>query len=1331
MASLLLVAQACQDYGSDVDTLKDEMSTIKMNEITSLNSQLRILNATAEMINGNVATLSSKQDAFNEEKNDIDRMGTDLRDAINKTRKALDKYKSVTNTDAGSALSAASADIAGAMAAINEAVGSLEDKYSLNDNYSSLVVAAESVNSGIASIQDLTDRTSPQLLQLVSKVEENLIKYYAGYKGEMYALESRLNIAIAGRSNADSDARRILDDNVKNLNSAIESNSNDISVLRYEYARTVSALQRAFNDFAKAASVTDQTNATKVNDALAVIKATAADEDPFLLDMFELAYAAAAAEVSATVSIANCNAQINIYDAELDDISDKTTPFAIKLLDERKSRTDAVERLQAQLEALTLSFYSYVEKALEPLNMTGGASGNGADLSGDISALDGRISELDGKISALSEKEANDLSSALGAVQEYVEELKASIASVQGELGNRLELDEASIRNLWARIQSVNYVPDYSDGKANLSVVINNGHPYVGTATFKYHVKPENQAALLVAAYNSDPSCMDFEVAEVKTRASNASLAITDVELLDAAKGIIQVSALPSNFDDIMLDAGKNGSRYSASLILDANGDNRGTDYVNLYPNCVKVSLFDFVKVDEHGFILNYFDPNDNTISIPYTNTDEQTMCPGLQIAFQDEDGHLYTKKDIKDKFNVNLDLTVALKYCKFTQLKLTPKTSDDIILDKYDSTYIALPDELVNEIIISPERGTEYSDMPTATIQLEREDPDLANVYVELFFGAESDGMRINWFDETYDYLVSPLDYFGNATLEITPKTYTVDLDVEDIKWSIADGNLTHYKYDRGITNHLNSSDRLATIDGSAKDLLQENGINLESLLAGKPNSMEFLEQKGYGWDVALDANGWMMRLYTCPSLYYDGSKLELSFCCFDWDKTYKFNIVYASATTKVIFRGSVKTVDRDREPIIVNLPNGYGSSSIDNITNALWAEAKKKEYIAEMFTSASAFADFFFNGKVNGMSIGSPASTGDGVKPGYVYYEDGEPVVHNAKFEPDYSKITFRFGAYRTHTDVSYVGAKACYGQEAMFRKQLTYDGPLYNLKHNSYYVSTDANGNYFTQIQPMYTPDSGQRISGFDLKKMDLNQAFYFVDENGKMIDDPKYLGLKVEFEFKEEPEDAYKISINANNLLYYHGYDKTVSITAKAYLNGERIPTSFDKGGPYETFYVKQFNPIEPIEVGDLRVTVDMARNYSVDVSHCIVLKDNRGFDLLDIDGAWVKGSPMGDDFAYKVSPKTVYSLDYIQVRFICEDDEMKYKFSYTPDYTLNFDLTSEMSLTKSVVVYYYILVSSPWDRYADLSDCSSKEELDNLLSTHNIARGTVTFSPASN
>lgn len=270
---------------------------------------------------------------------------------------------------------------------------------------------------------------------------------------------------------------------------------------------------------------------------------------------------------------------------------------------------EQVEALLAKVTELEAVHAADVEAALALI------TNNKKELDDKISQLLTADEEINKKIDALQiyvDEFKNEMTAELAALEtelnaakaelaEAIEDVKETLGAEIDGLAERLTAVEATleqhasmIAELYAkyntldlRVQSLVYVPEYSDHKATLdwaTVVSERGsmaYPTIlaKSSDLKYLVKAEN-AVKVAESIAETPEVLDFVVKGVQTRGEAADLEIVDV----VAEGeYIIVSVVAKNFVNDFYTNPEEGI-YSAALVFDDETNTRTTEFTNLVP---------------------------------------------------------------------------------------------------------------------------------------------------------------------------------------------------------------------------------------------------------------------------------------------------------------------------------------------------------------------------------------------------------------------------------------------------------------------------------------------------------------------------------------------------------------------------------------------------------------------------------------------------------------------------------------------------------------------------------------------------------------------------
>ena len=459
----------------------------------------------------------------------------------------------------------------------------------------------------------------------------------------------------------------------------------------------------------------------------------------------------------------------------------------------------------------------------------------------------------------------------------------------------------------------------------------------------------------------------------------------------------------------------------------------------------------------------------------------------------------------------------------------------------------------------------------------------------------------------------------------------YTGEPVQADINFNAVTANWTYYK-DAAI-DAANSGEYTRDFEMTVANHTLPTGVTAAQILANIPKAIKVTIN---GVEVAVNAK------FVLDS----ENNVHLEFSNFAWDKTYEVEAKYmiADQSDQIVAEATVKaivnTVDRNREPIVINLGsytanfkaniqliNNEINDSLDAVYETL-VLGNEKHY--DISRDAWLEANFIANYTCTNTIVA------DGVKVAVADQSNSVIKIGNN------GKNAFTTFSY---ADFNFVPAKVeytktittWYGQAVVLNKVINFKFPVYNLKHNTMYVS-GSNNSFYTQAQPKYTWMNNNKDEGllkFDVV-VDLRTAFDIVDTGGSMLtaDQLVALGLSSEFEIKGTHHEGIEIDQSSGQLLY-RGNDSYVNIRGKIVIthnNGAKyaiMPASFNTGGTYESYNVVKFNPVNTATVTkNPTISVNSATAYNVHVLDYISLTDYRnsgpGFSLIN-NGAWVVGN----------------------------------------------------------------------------------------------------------
>lgn len=303
-----------------------------------------------------------------------------------------------------------------------------------------------------------------------------------------------------------------------------------------------------------------------------------------------------------------------------------------------------VTELEAALNAHVAAFNAYKET-----NDARVAEAEAAieALQGEIDLVNKAIETVNQTISAVINTHNDDIAALRAELQDAVEGLNANIESTQEMLTSVINIINglsADVEALLGRIQSLVYVPEYSDGKADILYGTLDTDVNVTTAaatdlmvvphlsTLKYKVNADN-AAEVASAIAAAKNALSYEVKTVKTRGQEELVPALEIVNVTAEDGYILVDVFAKNFAREFFMNKKN--MYSAALKLSDGNNNATTEFTNL--TAVKVN--DLTTVVEPGSELH---------EIPYDKADTTVVIlKGNKLVFYNENGVALTDAQV------------------------------------------------------------------------------------------------------------------------------------------------------------------------------------------------------------------------------------------------------------------------------------------------------------------------------------------------------------------------------------------------------------------------------------------------------------------------------------------------------------------------------------------------------------------------------------------------------------------------------------------------------------------------------------------------------------
>ncbi len=585
--SLLLVG--CANYDSDINRIDEELDRIENTRIKSLSEQIDRINVSLpeleqtdkdlkDMIKSLEGTAGDLQKAIAENGTKIEAVNADLAKALDELRNTDTKDKE----EVMAALTAAKAeiiarldamkteaekkleDVNGTIAALQEKDTQLEKKISDLKDYADNVLAEakEHADKGIAGTKDWASATF-STLESQKAIEEDIASIKGsveGLKASVADLEKRLTEKFS----------KDLETAVAGLDSKI---SEQVTALTAAYTNAISTakteIETAYTAAIKSAIENLEASLKDwVNETLTGYSTVAATEAGIaaLKDDLEGQLSGQKAYLEGLLtSLSNDMTKNNAELKKLVDANAKAIEANKKAIEESAKK---ITQLESDLAAAKTEIKTAYEKAISDA-----VSASEGKLTKEISdriaevnkSIDDKVTKVQNAVDALTVKVA-DLEKSVQAISNDLNTLKNSVKDLEDRLN--------------ARIQSISYIPTYTDRVEEVYFTVGN-IGYVKDLTLQFEVMPHEAAQKITVDQVSG------QAAYPQTRA--ASLTTFEVKSVSGdADGILTVVIDPIKFLNNDHYSSYTGVMSSAAIrvaVSDSkNGVSVASEYISVDP---------------------------------------------------------------------------------------------------------------------------------------------------------------------------------------------------------------------------------------------------------------------------------------------------------------------------------------------------------------------------------------------------------------------------------------------------------------------------------------------------------------------------------------------------------------------------------------------------------------------------------------------------------------------------------------------------------------------------------------------------------------------------
>lgn len=1318
-----LEAKLQSDYAlkSEVEALKSSLETKINDEVVKLNASIASIQKSLDDLASKAATKDELASAKAELKAQIDKAVADANAAISALNEEIAKLNA--NKADKSELEALKGTLEGEIASL---------KSELEGQITALGTSLEELGTSVSELQTSLGNLTTTVGQNSAAIETikgeltTIGGQITGIKGQI----TDINLEITGiKTRLDAVDKAILENQTKieGLLAAVKDLQDRVAQNEKDIEEAKAAILKNANDIVANSNLI-QANAEAIELNAAAIEALKAADIEINSRINDL-------ETLVQSHIANYDALKAAYDAFVEKYGEDKTALENEIADlrtEMNSEFDAMAIRVAYLEGQALSLDSRIsevenrvsvlessvetlEAGLAELNAT--VENLNTEFTAYKSATDTKISELndriDEKVAALetaiatAKQEAIDeakaqANAALEAAKKAIEaaktELEGKIADLDTKIGGvRTDLTavqdkvaalRVDVDKLLSRVQSLVYIPDYSDGKADINVLLlenkeaaelaeNDGvahvdHAFIeGTSVLRYKVSPAKYAADL-ATVAAEVFSYDLREVKIRTRAAAVpEMTVVSAECVDAASGEIAVTVKTRNFGDAFY-AGENS--YSAALVLvqenEKESRNISSEFTNLVP-AVEAVEFKILDANEENDLTNVL--VEDVLEFPYNSRLSQDVLKGHHPVF------------VLGNENKTPAEMAALGY------EIALEQAEEGIENPADNG-VATDDE-----VAEPDGCFVFTT---------KEDPRSDYMEVKLADEVGKDNIGHNG-RVTYTYTVNGVEFFTAQDVVITKEKATVKADDVTINWTyVPDAKVDADKLANVATAQYS---RVISLDALTKDGVPADiEPVLYDILTGTSK-------------ITINGSEVVATSLTTASLekVVDGenSSLVLHFDGFDWgtqEKPNEYNVKFEVSTDDIdiTFTINITTVDRNREPLTVAIEP---ATEAEYVKNVVIRKGEYKYSLVPVFdalvenenlgagdmTAADYFKEIFATeGHDNTNIINTIYGKQRGAGLAFMIDEDSYEI------SPEYNYAWFNTPEVDPVVPLTKTFT-TWYGQVITIEHTLNFTLPGYDFEHVPAWVKkNEGSSDYYSRVMGKYAPGvESPAVSAFSVTDIDLDAAFDVIDAEGARLDTDALAELGLVTEFEIETENHGTGIVMTDNVLSYNDKDPFVDVKGNLYLVNDndtrvQLPTNFDAGNKYSTYVVKKYDPIgTPVLNGEApKIDVVDSKVYTVNMLDYITLKDNRdgraAYDLI-VDGKWLTGN--GENGYAAVSVTRLYGLE-INYSAVQDDIPVAVRkfFNFNEETgVLTFDASDNLTLVNEIVVPVKMTVDYTW------------------------------------
>lgn len=1282
------------EHDEAIQEAKDAIADA-LTEIAALQGELATLKAELEALEAAHSALDAQHKAdieavyatINEKVAEVNAAITDAVERISANEDAIETLKDV---DAELA-----ADIETALASITL------NAEAIAENAENIAENAENIAQNTSDIAALTSRVTANeaAIEALNTGLVNLTNDFASYKAATDAailtLQGRVDAAEAAIDTLEGDVEElyVLHDNqtllIENLDGRLEELAQytqdqldllaeadaairtlietvDTKVTNLEnsfidYQRIVNEqFVKAFGEIAENTALINQLSAKHEEDIRslqaqdAAILQTLDQHAAWLVELEESLAALDQRVGTAEGLIAKIQTNIASMQVTIDALTQDLAELETTLADFQRQMGEQIARIDAAIEQALTDAKAYADEVAA------------AAVEESKDYADAVMEDLQKRI----ENEIANLRTQLDQLSAYATSIEQKIDEYIASNNEAIDGLRSDLNELLGRVQSIVFVPEYSDGKGTINYAMLGQTIVEGRSTMVYQVYPAECAAVIAnaPAVEGTVAPLSFELEGLLTRGVEPEFNIVGVE--GDLNGRLYVT-----FDARNLGAdfytGK--MEYGVSLVLNTETANLSTVYTNVVPT----KQADVIEVA----LVNAQVANDYTIE--YTDLEKVVeILPEHDFQFTVNGEGEFTVADmIGDGYAINVT-----KYDPtYVVTTHDGDTNRNVFKNTLDNT-----DPYLNMASVSLKEATKLAvgDIETVTYKYDVCGTELtasANVRVtKITREVAMEDVAIVWNYEqdaksdAGDEPTNSIDALTIATSTLPDDVTYADLLVKnpaitittggvavnnvDVKFARTDAaptiELVGFEWDKTyeitalyeldsidvtISVTVNTVDRgrepiVIALDEVAwmltKDFTNESVYTdsleplFDALVASNVNTTkgadEFLEDIFVTNAYTVESNQANGADYTNTMMDINGTEISSIYNIDDFATEIPEKIDYVKEVTlwygqQVKFTKTLNigletveiTLADDTVMLVKDLAFSKDAGSLSEIYDLVGNVDK------DSFTTAAEYLDAIFVDN----AMRAQVDLANGVTMDNTKLVVSADATEGAAATADYSYVDFS----ATPESVVYKSTYTTwYGQTIIVNKTINVDWTTYNYDDVEYYVY-NIDDEYFSVPKATYLNNPADSQSLFNAYvSINMDYAFNVVDNNGATIavENLAGLGLTSTFSFAQAPADSDIYFQGGSNILFYQGRDASVRVMGTLVLensNGVKtvLPTNFDAGQKYANYYVKQYNLVGHLQSKNLNIIISKseAKTYTYYLMNQLTLQDVRGFDLI--------------------------------------------------------------------------------------------------------------------